>query len=511
MAVFHTPPTGPSSSAPQAKGVSLRHRGIPTAFVLAGLIVLAYWGHQSDWRFFLAPPSHNERPTEVQTRWVEAGPQRQSSTPCADHKLPECPACNPEAAQLSKRPTVAAEQRDRFKRAIAVRERDIGDPSVLKLPRLIRFSSAEAVDASGIDITPAWTESVTEVVGGSGELGFDPALYTRLTARAPGSAWRVFKRIGDLVRKGDLLALVDAAEVGKAKADLQIALVQVRLKSQAARDLATTPVQQRQRREAEAAMRVAEIRLVAAEQALVNLGLSPRISELRTLSPAGVAENLQRLNLPSDLSQPIDGVTAPGTLLPVVAPRDGVVMRADVVAGEPVDTRKVLFVVADPRQLRLTLHIRPNETRWAKLGQTVHFRPDGATSDVTGRVTWVGVNADETTRTVPIWAELANRDGKLRASTLGTGRIVLREESDAVVIPARAIQMVEGVPVVFVRDKDYFTSDAGKAFHVRVVVVGAHAADNVEVIAGLFPGEVVASKGSEVLADELRKGLAAEQ
>ena len=39
--------------------------------------------------------------------------------------------------------------------------------------------------------------------------------------------------------------------------------------------------------------------------------------------------------------------------------------------------------------------------------------------------------------TVPVWVDLNNSDGKLRAATLGTGRIVLREESDAVVLPAR--------------------------------------------------------------------------
>jgi cobalt-zinc-cadmium efflux system membrane fusion protein len=153
--------------------------------------------------------------------------------------------------------------------------------------------------------------------------------------------------------------------------------------------------------------------------------------------------------------------------------------------------------------------VAPDEAALVKVGQPARFRPDGESADVVGRVSWVGVAADETTRTVPVWAELPNRDGRLRAATLGTGRIVLREETAAVLIPAAAVQPLAGALVVFVRDKDFLTPTGPKAFHVRPVLVGARTPGEVEVIAGLWPGEVVATKGSSVLLNELRKGLAA--
>jgi hypothetical protein len=40
-------------------------------------------------------------------------------------------------------------------------------------------------------------------------------------------------------------------------------------------------------------------------------------------------------------------------------------------------------------------------------------------------------------------------------------------------------------------------------------MAGAREGNNVEVIAGLLPGEVVATKGSAALANELRKDVAA--
>lgn len=482
-------------------------RRAATALVLTGLVGVACWGHRSDWRFLSTHSRDGVLPTADRTMWVEAGPASTKVATCPDHGLPICPTCHPEVAQLAKRPTPAVADRERVRRALAVRDRPAGDSTALRLPRAIRFASAEAVDGAGIDITPVWTGPATEAVAGSGELSFDPARYARLAARAAGTAWRVFKRVGDPVKVGDVLALVDAAEVGKAKAELQVALVQVRLRAQAAKDLAAAPVQERQRKEAEAALREAEFRLLGAEQALVNLGFELRAAELRALSAADVADRLQRLGLPVDLPHGEDGIPPPGTLLPVRAPRDGLVLKAEVVAGEAVDPTKVLFAIADPIQLRLTVHVAPDEAGWVKVGQPVRFRPDGGTAEAVGRVTRVGVAADEVSRTVPVWAEVPNPDGRLRASTLGTGRVVLREEPDAAIVPAVAIHAVGGVPVVFVRDRDFLSPEGSKAFHVRPVLVGARTGTDAEIIAGLWVGEVVATKGSAVLADELRKSL----
>jgi len=483
-------------------------RGLATAAVLAGLAAIAYWGHRHEWRF-VAKDGRSDGSPAAPVMTVEPGPALPTGGSCAAHGLPACPTCNPEVAQSPVRPRPTDADRERVRRALAVRPRPTGHPAALRLPRLIRFPSAEAVDQAGIDITPAWTGPAAEVVSGSGELAFDPGRYARVSSRAAGTAWRVFGRIGDTVRAGDLLALVDAAEIGRAKAELQVALVQVRLKTQAAKDLATAPVQERQRAEAQAAVREAEVRLLSAEQALVNLGLPPPTGELRALAAAAVADRLQLLGVGADAARGTAGLPPPGTLLPVRAPRDGVILKADVVAGEAVDTGKVLFAVADPSSLRLMLHVPPDEAGLVKVGQAVQFRPDGAGAGVVGRVCWVGVAADETTRTVPVWADLPNPDGRLRVATLGTGRVVLREEPAAVLVPAAAVQAVGEVPVVFVRGKEFLSPGEPKVFHVRPVLIGARTAAEAEVIAGLWPGEVVATKGSGVLLNELRKDLAA--
>jgi membrane fusion protein, heavy metal efflux system len=59
--------------------------------------------------------------------------------------------------------------------------------------------------------------------------------------------------------------------------------------------------------------------------------------------------------------------------------------------------------------------------------------------------------------------------------------------------------------IVFVRDKDYLHDGSPKFFHIREVRLGVRAGETTEVIAGLLPGEVVASKNSMVLEAQLLK------
>lgn len=95
-------------------------------------------------------------------------------------------------------------------------------------PVRVEFPSAQAVDKVGIRVAPAQTRALTHTVRAPGKVDYDPGRYVRLTARASGAPLRVEKEIGDPVRKGELLALTDAAEVGKVKADLLQDLTQVR-------------------------------------------------------------------------------------------------------------------------------------------------------------------------------------------------------------------------------------------------------------------------------------------
>jgi cobalt-zinc-cadmium efflux system membrane fusion protein len=190
-----------------------------------------------------------------------------------------------------------------------------------------------------------------------------------------------------------------------------------------------------------------------------------------------------------------------------------VVVDRRVVAGEQVDPAKVLFVVADTSRTWLILQVRQEDAKRLRArdplagtpGQAVRFLPGGFDREIGGEVAWISTAADEKTRTVQVRADVANPDGRLRANTFGSGRILLREEPRAIVVPSEAVQWEGDCHVVFVRDRNFEDRDAPKVFYTRTVRPGARDGDLTEIIAGVLPGERVVTHGAGLLRSELLK------
>ena len=146
----------------------------------------------------------------------------------------------------------------------------------------------------------------------------------------------------------------------------------------------------------------------------------------------------------------------------------------------------------------------------ARLGLPVRYRGDGSQVEHEGTITWISSDVDSQTRTVRVRAELPNADASLRNESFGRGEIVLRQELAAIVVPEESLQWDGSSHVVFVRDARFFEKDRQKFFVTRSVRPGAKQDGFVEIIAGVLPGEVVASGGSDVLrAQLLRSNLGA--
>jgi cobalt-zinc-cadmium efflux system membrane fusion protein len=316
--------------------------------------------------------------------------------------------------------------------------------------------------------------------------------------------------VGDRVKKGDILALVDAADVGRAKSEFIRAISQLRVKQanlERLRPLAGNVIPGQQFLEVQAEAEEARIQMHRAQQALVNLGLPVNAEEFAGADTEEIARRMQTLGLPEDIISGIDAPARTSNLLPLRSPLDGVIINRAAVEGEVVATNSPLFDVTDTSRLWLNLNVRQEDAKYVKHGQTVLFRASdsGNEPDDKGTVSWISTGADDITRTVKVRVDLPNADGRLRANTFGTGRIVLRDEPKAIVVPNDAIHWDGTCSVVFVRDKDFFKPDAPKVFHVRSVRTGVKDGAMTEIVAGLLPGEVIASKNSVVLEAQLLK------
>lgn len=497
---------------------------LPTALVLAALGGVGYWGHHSGWKMptFAALTGAAVEKTDdwcaahavPESKCVECKtdllPAGEYHGWCDKHGIPQCTLCNPGVAQLNETPEVTPADLARAERALAIRERPENNPGCQLHRRRIQFVSHDAVVKSGIDVDLADRQPIVESVTAVGEVRYDETRLASLSSRVPGTVWRVEKNIGDRVRVGDVLALVDAAEVGRAKAELLQALAQAELERKVVARLTALGekgiIPQRQTQEAETELAQARTRVLAARQALINLGLPVSVDEFRGLSEEETARRIQFLGLPEAIADDLDPQRTTANLVPIRASLDGTIVERTVVAGEVVDASRVLFQIADTSRVWLMLDVPVEDAKYLEPGQTVHFRPDGGRGEVGGEITWISTSVDRETRTVAVRADIPNPDGRLRNETFGTGRIVLRDEKDAIVVPSESVHWDGSCHVAFVRDKRYFQSEESpKVFHTRTVRVGAKTGAFTEIIAGVLPGEVVATTGSGVLRGELLK------
>ena len=366
----------------------------------------------------------------------------------------------------------------------------------------VRFASMEAIEKSGIKTATVCKRPIRQSVVANGTIEYDRTRMAHLATRAPGTVWKVYRRVGDPVCKGDVLGLVDASEVGRAKAEFLQALRSLQLKNQFMERLKRSDsggaVPERTLQETEGAVAEARIRLFSTQQALANLGLPIRVEEVSTLPDDRVTAHLRFLGLPESITRTLDPAIATANLVPLLAPFDGAVIRSDMVEGELVSSTPPQFTVADLRHLWVMLDVRQEDSDLLRKGQQITFRPDGAPKvEATGAVSWISTEVDDKTRTVRVRAEVQNPGGQLRARSFGSGRILVAEEPAAVVVPSAALQWKGSQALVFVRHDD------GLSFEPRPVDLGLRDDEFAQVREGLRLGEIIATSGSHMLKSQL--------
>lgn len=526
-------PALPLTSPPQTDSriaVQPRRRWIAVAGWIPNVIVFSllggimYFGHHTGWKMSkvsellgtgtVVPDDWCSEHLVPESQCIECRPELYPKGEqlgfCREHGVAECVIHHPEFAQVKGK--VRLPQYDTVA-AISLMARPENNSRNTLHTQRIQFISAESVMRAGIEVDVVQERSMMDAISANGELNFDPTRLAHLSTRVPGSVAFVFKTLGDEVQPGEILALVDAAQIGQAKTQLMQSIVQLQLRKTTAerlRPLAKSEaVPQKTLIEAESALQEAEVAVISARQSLVNLGFEVP-DHLETTEPKKVAAELRFLGIPSFIVASLPTATMTANLIPIRAPFGGIVVESDVVIGEVVDANNGLFTVADSKQLWLLLSVPQEDAKYVARGLPVRFLPDDGTAEVTGSVSWISPAVNEQTRTLRVRVVVPNVSGQLRDKTFGTGRIILREEQNAIVVPREAVQSTNDAHFIFVRDKNYFDDDSPKFFHVRQVRVGARDGQYVELLAGVLPGEVIATKGSNVLlAQLLRSALGA--
>jgi cobalt-zinc-cadmium efflux system membrane fusion protein len=376
------------------------------------------------------------------------------------------------------------------------------------------FDDRAAVRENGLEFAEVAVRPLEDYVNASAVVDYNQLRLAQLSARVSGHIWSVRTEPGQAVKAGDVLALVDAEEVGKAKADFLQETVAAWHRANYLKRLQgiQDAVPARSLHDAETAVKEAELRKFNAGQRLLNLGLPLDLDLRPGQSPDDLARQVQFLGLPQEVIAEVQPRPATANLIALKAPFDGVVVQQDVVIGELIRPDQPQFVIADVRTMWVKLSVRKEDAGRLDYGQRVEFLGEGLTKPVVGPLSWVSTEIDSKTRTVQARCQVDNpvrgRAGKgarpplrlLRANLFGTARVLVARHAAAVVVPDAAVQrMPDLTPVVFVARPD------GVSFEPRRVRLGLSREGITHVLDGVRAGERVVTRGSFVLRSELMK------
>lgn len=329
-----------------------------------------------------------------------------------------------------------------------------------------RLAMTDAViRAAGVVVRPVAAGGLAHEILSQGTVVAAPGGEAVLTARASGTVTHILKQLGDTVRPGEGLAIVESRDAAQITADQATA---------GAKDLLAR-------------------RNLAREQALYDQRVSPRVDLERAEAEAAAARAEARR---ARISAGAANVTADGRGVIVTSPIAGRITQTAARLGAYVQPDNPLFRITDPRRIRIETPIAgPDIERLAPGDQAVIETADGQA--ITAQVRAVTPVLDAETRAATAILEVA--DARLTPGQAVRVRLFPKRAAAgaAIVVPDEAVQSHNGHDVVFVR--------TATGFEARPVIVGARSAGRVEIVSGLAAGQSIAAKNAFLLKAELGK------
>lgn len=329
----------------------------------------------------------------------------------------------------------------------------------------VQVSTAESIATTGLQVT--------------GSITYDANRVSHIGSRTNGRIVEMRADLGTRVERGQVLAILESADIGQLRAEERQFEELVRIAGENyAREqrLAEQGISSRKELlDAEAELRRNEAALRSAEEQLRVLG-------------AGHGTN---------------GQFGVGGQFGVAAPFAGVVVARDASLGEMADPADTLFTVADLSRLWIELDIFERDLARVRVGQAVAVTVTAyAGRAFPGRIVYVGAVLDPVKRTARARVEVPNANGLLKPGMFATATVQVGGAGPAItVVSQAAVQELEGRKVVFV------PGDTPGEFRSVPVEVGETLdGGRVVILSGLAPGSRVVTVGAFALRSELAKG-----
>lgn len=331
-----------------------------------------------------------------------------------------------------------------------------------------RVSSAKKEDKKPVevtlefapaDITVVEQKSLTRTLPFSGSLS--PLLQSTVKSKVSGEVQKVLVREGETVKQGQVLALIDTADLN-ARLDAQVAALE----------------------EAKARWSIADknrdSNLKLLKQNFISQNAFDTTHSTLEASAASVRSAEAQVRLARNAKQ--DAV--------IRAPIGGILAKRMVNGGEKVGPDSPMFTVVDLAKMEIEAPAAASEIPSVKVGQIASFKVDGFNDRVfEGRIERINPITEQGSRSITLYLSVANRDGVLKGGMFAKGALVLDKVQAAAVVPIAAVRDDAGQSYVF-------TLEGGKVARRNVALGMSEAqAGLVEVKSGLEQGvQVVAAR-----------------
>jgi multidrug efflux pump subunit AcrA (membrane-fusion protein) len=184
------------------------------------------------------------------------------------------------------------------------------------------------------------------------------------------------------------------------------------------------------------------------------------------------------------------------------SPIDGYITDRPLYPGEMASTTTPLLTVMDISQIVAKAHIAQSDAvllhKGDKAGITIAGVDDEEAKKLTGTVTLISPALDPNSTTIEIWVTAANKDQLLRPGMTVRLSITAKTVHDALVVPAAALLDVQGDAA------HVMVIDSQSTAQSRDVKTGIQNGQDVQIVSGIKPGEMVVTEGAYGLPDKTK-------
>jgi cobalt-zinc-cadmium efflux system membrane fusion protein len=345
----------------------------------------------------------------------------------------------------------------------------------------LTFSPAQLKEFS-IKLSQVTSGIIYKTLTLSGEVAIDPRRVYHLSPKVSGTVSKIYKHLGDSVKKGDLLMSLVSRERTEAKAELISAkslldlaeLTLARERSLFEQDITA-------KRDYWAAQQVqieTAAKYEAEQQHLLTLGVSPEM-----------------------INAILNKTDKQVSLYHLYAPKSGVITAKNATEGEVFDGISNRFTLTNLEKVWVNLTVYQKDLALIHQGQTVSINTQFTQVKKTttqAKIQWISPILDEKTRSATARVTLNNPHRNWRPGLFVNTTITLEKAHVKMMIPHSALQTIEGKTVVFVQHKK-------NEFEPQAVLVGRKNKQGVEITKGLTHGQTYVSEKAFILKAQMQK------